>query len=239
MVKGLILYYLNIKSTHGYEIQRFTQISGIDQWAKIQSGSIYYALSKLEKSKDIEIVSEESVGQRSRKIYAITKKGRETLHKEMLSQLATPIANVGAAKFIVDPMLATLSENEIQDVIKKHVKELKESLKYWREWKEIKADPNKNRLTAISFELTIQSIQNQIQWHEELLSGLKEYKAESKSFEQFISSFNVERFEQNKEIVHDVNNIEFVQQLKEQIKNDPELAFKDLERILEKMKQEK
>ena len=157
----------------------------------------------------------------------------------MLSQLATPIANVGAAKFIVDPMLATLSENEIQDVIKKHVKELKESLKYWREWKEIKADPNKNRLTAISFELTIQSIQNQIQWHEELLSGLKEYKAESKSFEQFISSFNVERFEQNKEIVHDVNNIEFVQQLKEQIKNDPELAIKDLERILEKMKQEK
>jgi DNA-binding PadR family transcriptional regulator len=49
MIKLLLLYYLSVKPTHGYEIQRFIQENELDKWTKIQSGSIYYALAKLEK----------------------------------------------------------------------------------------------------------------------------------------------------------------------------------------------
>ncbi len=50
MIKVLILYYLSIKPTHGYEIQKFIQVNHMDEWTKIQSGSIYYAINKLEKT---------------------------------------------------------------------------------------------------------------------------------------------------------------------------------------------
>ena len=75
MIRGLILYYLNIKPTHGYEIQLFIKVSGMDQWAKVQSGSIYYALNKLEKEKCIQVLREERTGSRVRKIYEITDLG--------------------------------------------------------------------------------------------------------------------------------------------------------------------
>ena len=39
MVRILILYYLNIKTTHGYEIQKFIQETGLEQWTQIKSGS--------------------------------------------------------------------------------------------------------------------------------------------------------------------------------------------------------
>ncbi|MDV9924842.1 PadR family transcriptional regulator, partial [Clostridioides difficile] len=55
MIRTLILYYLNIKPTHGYEIQKFLQVSGADRWTKIQSGSIYYALAKLEKDGGVRV----------------------------------------------------------------------------------------------------------------------------------------------------------------------------------------
>ena len=77
MIRGIILYYLNIKPTHGYEIQQFINFSGIDQWVNIQSGSIYYALTKLEKEKNISILREERIGSRLRKIYQITEKGKQ------------------------------------------------------------------------------------------------------------------------------------------------------------------
>ncbi|WP_235689849.1 PadR family transcriptional regulator [Clostridioides difficile] len=59
MIRTLILYYLNIKPTHGYEIQKFLQVSGADRWTKIQSGSIYYALAKLEKDGGVRVLKEE------------------------------------------------------------------------------------------------------------------------------------------------------------------------------------
>lgn len=77
MIRSLILYYLNVKPTHGYEIQKFLQIAGVDHWTKIQSGSIYYALAKLERKDCVEILREEKNGGRIRKIYAITQKGRQ------------------------------------------------------------------------------------------------------------------------------------------------------------------
>ena len=83
MIRGIILYYLNIKPTHGYEIQQYISMSGMEQWTKIQSGSIYYALTKLEKEKNIAVIREEHTGARVRKIYEITDLGTEVLQLEL------------------------------------------------------------------------------------------------------------------------------------------------------------
>lgn len=99
MIRGIILFYINIKPTHGYEIQRFLQLSGTETWAKIQSGSIYYAINKLEKEKKIEVLREERNGSRIRKIYQITQAGKLELKKEMREALSSPIVSVGNKDF--------------------------------------------------------------------------------------------------------------------------------------------
>lgn len=239
MIRGLILYYLNIKETHGYEIQRFIQLSGIDSWAKIQSGSIYYALAKLEKEENIRIVAEEGIGQRERKIYGITEKGKKTLHTEMLKELNVPITTVGSSKYIVEPMLATLNKEEIQSVVEHHIEGLKQQLQYWKEWKKTKADDSGNKLMTLSFEITIRSLSDQIEWHEELLRHLEQYMEQSQSLKQCIQSFDADRFERFNNITSAVNSIDFAQKLKEKIQKNPELAIQDLDRIIEELKESK
>ena len=60
---------------HGYEIQQLIQLSRMDDWANLLSGSIYYALNKLEQDGLIRAEAEERTGNRLRKIYAITDEG--------------------------------------------------------------------------------------------------------------------------------------------------------------------
>lgn len=192
MVRGMILYYLNIKPTHGYEIQQFIQLSGMDQWTKIQSGSIYYALSKLEKEGNITVLREEQTGIRLRKIYGITDKGKQTLKKEMLTELSSPIFSSDASKFVTSPILSTLSTEEIEETIRKHISELKEKKKYWEVWAKRKTTNKEDTLIKLSFEMTISSIHYQILWHEELLNNVDYYKKEANEMSLFIKNFNSE-----------------------------------------------
>lgn len=239
MIRGLILYYLNIKETHGYEIQRFIQLSGMDRWTKIQSGSIYYALTKLEKEGNVAIVAEEGTGQRARKIYAITEKGKKTLHDEMAQELQEPIVSIGSMKFITDPMLSTLEESEIRTIVTKHIEVLREQMGYWKEWKAAKTNSGKVSLIDFSFDMSIRSLEDQILWHEELLKNLKTYIEESKLTESFIRSFAADRIEPPYDIVETVNQIDFAKKLKETIRSNPELAIQDLDRMIEEMKAKK
>ncbi|HHS9424310.1 TPA: PadR family transcriptional regulator, partial [Clostridioides difficile] len=101
MIRTLILYYLNIKPTHGYEIQKFLQVSGADRWTKIQSGSIYYALAKLEKDGGVRVLKEEKTGARIRKIYEITQSGKLELREEIQKELQMPIVPTGSNKFLL------------------------------------------------------------------------------------------------------------------------------------------
>jgi len=180
MIQGLILYYLNIKPTHGYEIQRFIQISGMDQWAKIQSGSIYYALTKLEKEKKVKVQREERTGSRVRKIYGITEEGKQALQEEMRQALATPIIEIGSLKYIVYPLIGELEKKEITVIIKKHIMDLEDKKKYWEVWKSAKAGEDASKLTKLSFDMTIHTLEDQILWHQELLDHLEDYMEESK-----------------------------------------------------------
>lgn len=238
MIRGLILFYLNIKPTHGYEIQRFIQLSGTDKWAKIQSGSIYYALTKLEKEKNILVLKEERTGSRVRKIYKITELGKTTLQTEMKEALATPLANVGSIKFITAPMLSTLSKEEIIIIVAKHINELKEQREFWKVWKNAKAGEQEYKLTQISFQMAIDSIENQIMWHEELLNNLDVYITEASSTKEIIKTFDADRYESNDKTSLTEQKIDFANSIKEAMMSDPKLAIESLNKIIEELKNE-
>jgi len=236
MIRGLILFYLNIKSTHGYEIQRFIQLSGVDKWAKIQSGSIYYALSKLESEKNITVLKEERTGSRVRKIFMITELGKTALHEEMKEALATPIANVGSMKFITAPIISTLSKEEMITILSKHISELNEQKEYWEVWKKAKAGENQPKLIQLSFKIAIDSIDNQILWHEELLDNIDENILESGSMREIIEKFDADRYEiEGKESLEE-KRVEFASGFKEAMKKDPKMAIERLTSIIEELK---
>lgn len=193
MIRVIILHYLNIKPTHGYEIQQFISMSGIDQWTKIQSGSIYYALTKLEKEKNIAIQREERTGSRVRKIYAITEQGKNTLLAELRQEISAPLCSIGSAKFMITPFLSILPKDEVATLITAHLTKLRQTKEYWIKWQSIKNVDDKYNLTRLSFQMTIDSIEQQIIWHQELLAHLEYYMQNAKYMEQQISAFDMEK----------------------------------------------
>jgi len=237
MIRGLILFYLNIKPTHGYEVQKFIQLSGVDKSSKIQSGSIYYALSKLENEKNIVVLKEEKTGSRVRKIYRITELGKTTLHKEMQEALASPIANVGSIKFNTAPILSTLSKKEMIAILSKHINELKKQKEYWELTKKSTASDNEPKLIKLSFKMAIDSIDNQILWHEELLDNLDENIQKSSLMRDFIETFDADRYEITEKIVPpEEQRVEFASGFKEAMKKDPKMAIERLNSIIEELK---
>lgn len=238
MIRAFILYYLNMKPTHGYEIQKFLQISGTEQWAKIQSGSIYYALTKLEKEKYIQVLREERTGSRVRKIYSITESGKTELHREMAEELAKPIAAIGSIKFFTDPMLSTLKKEEIIGIVTKHIEDLQEQKEFWVRWKSIKIDDQTPALSRLTFEMTIQSFEDQIIWHQELLQNLDTYVKASKDTEEIIKSLNFDDFDEKDTDTEDEKKLSYAIKLKEEILKDPNNAVMNLDRIIEQLQKQ-
>ncbi len=235
MIRAFILYYLNMKPTHGYEIQRFLQLSGADQWAKIQSGSIYYALAKLEKEKFIRVLREERTGSRVRKIFEITESGKEELKKEMSEEMDKPIANIGSMKFFIEPMLNTLAKEDLITLISKHLSKLKEQKDFWDKWYQVKVDATANELTRLSFLMTIDNIEYQIKWHQELLSNLDFYIKEGKQTENIIKSFQFDQMEELSNASEEELKLQYALKLKEEIMKDPDNAVTNLDKIIEQL----
>lgn len=237
MIRGIILCYLKIKPTHGYEIQQYLQLSGVEHWAKIQSGSIYYALASLEKEKNIEVLREERTGSRVRKIYRITEKGMDTLQDEMKEALKTPITNLGSIKFFISPILCTLSREDIVEITGNHIRELKEQKEYWIVWQKAKKGEKPNILTDISFEMNIQNIEYQIKWHEELLFHLDLYIEESKWMVQTLEQFDVSLYEKQPGKSQTEQSIEYMNRTKDTMKDNPEIV-KKLDVLIEELKKQ-
>lgn len=238
MIKVIILYYLSIKPTHGYEIQKFIQMSGTEQWMKIQSGSIYYALTKLEKEKCISVLREERTGSRVRKIYEITKLGEKQLHSELINELQAPITEVGSPKFIIESLLNILSKKELESILHKHIEQLKEQKEYWRKWSIIKAGSESTKLVQLSFSMTLHSLEDQIAWHQELLDNIELYRNQSTVMKDCILQFDADGIEDNK--VSDVDQkINYITKIKDIIENDPSKAIDNLDLILEELKKQK
>ncbi|MEG1409142.1 MAG: PadR family transcriptional regulator [Terrisporobacter sp.] len=237
MVKLLILYYLNIKSTHGYEIQKFIQATGLDVWAKVKSGSIYYALSKMEKNGEVELYKEESNGSKVRKIYRITEKGKLELKTTIEQELNKPLMPTGTDKFIIPITFNRLDKEAAIEIINNHIKSLEETLDYWEYWKNIKISETTLELDKISFEMTISGIKDSIRWHKAAIEEYDDYIKYSQRLELMIKNVDFgEVEEKNNDVIADKEKIEM---LREIILNNPEESKEALEELINLMGQNK
>lgn len=172
MIRALILYYLSLKPTHGYEIQKYIQINHMDSWTKIQSGSIYYALGKLEKEGLITLYREENIGSKVRKIYCITDKGKEELKASVKEEIKRQIYDVGSDKFIVYPILQGLDKETIIAEVSGHIDNLKKQKQEQEKWQRVKVNKESLGVERLCFEMMISSLEYQIKWHETLIEEI-------------------------------------------------------------------
>lgn len=234
MIKLLVLYYLNIKSTHGYEIQKFIQTNHMDKWTKIQSGSIYYALSKLEKKGCIEVDSIEGVGPKSRKTYSITELGKKELEAQVKESLKKSIYPIGSDKFLIYSMLGKVSKEQIKAVIYDQIEQLKKHLEYIESWRQIKCDENVMKIERASFDIMINNILGQIKWHEALDEELDECLKIGEEVENLIKDIDYTKTDDR-----DLSTRETIEHLKKEILSNPEQAEQKLDKLIDTLKQKK
>ncbi len=173
MVRLLILFYLSLKSTHGYEIQKFIQLNHMEEWNNIQSGSIYYAMSKLEAEGLIKLVSKVGGNEKSKRIFEITEAGRSKLSEMAIQELAKPLGGISSEKFLIYPMVANLTKQEMTLTIENHISNLQNKLLEINKWYENKQGKVTN-IEKASFKLMRETLQNQIDWHRSFLDNLDE-----------------------------------------------------------------
>ncbi|MDR3594057.1 MAG: PadR family transcriptional regulator [Clostridium sp.] len=230
IIKVLILYYLSIKPTHGYEIQKFIQINQMDMWTKIQSGSIYYALNKLEKEGLIVLKEEIGSGSKARKIYTITDKGREELKEFVKNELDNEIFPSGSDKFIIYPLLNTLDKQSMISKINNHIDQLSDKIAYLKKWQKIKINKQSLAVERISFDMMIVNLEYQIKWHEALIQEMDKCIAVSNKISNLISSFDFS----NAETI-EASTDDSIESLKKEILNNPERAEEKLEELIKKL----
>lgn len=231
IIKVLILYYLSIKSTHGYEIQKFIQVNHMDNWTKIQSGSIYYALSKLEKEGFIEMKEKVGSKAKARKIYSITESGKAELKKLVKKELNQQISDVGSDKFIIYPLLNVINKDEMITEIKRHIEKLNTQKKYFKKWQSIKINEHTLPVEKFTFEMILSNLEYQIKWHNTLIDNIEDCINASKKVTKLISEFDFS----------EANNVEDdkakdIESLKNQILKNPNNAHEKLEQLIELLK---
>ncbi|MDT8716935.1 PadR family transcriptional regulator [Clostridium sp. 19966] len=236
MIRALILYFLSVRPTHGYNIQRFIEINGMDKWARIQSGSIYYALNKLEKDGFIYTLKEERNGARIRKIYAINDKGREELVRSLKEELAAPINAVESDKFLIYIMFNRLTKVEIVPIVKEHIKTLEEKKAWWEQGKRIKVLETTLKAESMHFDVVIGNLEYQIKWHEALIEEVEELIKFSDAVEKLI--YNID-FDNLDDVQYDMDSkckAKKIHSLADDIIRDPNSTNEKIEQLIKLLK---
>lgn len=231
MVKVIILYYLSIKATHGYEIQKYIQTTGFASWTNVKSGSIYYALNKMEKNGEVELIKEESHGSRVRRIYNITDKGRNELEKVINDELSKYLVPIGTEKFIIPMFMNEIDKENAINIIDNHIKELNKSLEYWNYWRNVKVNNNSTELEKLSFDMTIMNIENSIKWHETLKKEYDIYVKEADKQYDVIKNVDFSELDEAKKESKNVD-IKKINELRNTILNKPKEAKQAFEELI-------
>lgn len=185
MVQLLILYFFSIKSTHGYEIQRFISLNQMSEWNNIKSGSIYYAIAKLERDGCIRMLEKEEQGEKKKQTYEITQKGRQMLHELALKEIKKPLQGISSEKFLLYPIVANLSKQELILQIQNHITQLSSELDKIKVWKKEK-ETQSYYMEIATLDYMESTIRAQMLWHELLLEHLDETIKETEAITNLI-----------------------------------------------------
>lgn len=173
MTNLIILALLRDKPMHGYEIQQLIQQSRMDLWANLLSGSIYYALNKLEKDGLIVAQAEERTGARLRKIYAITESGEAELLRLVSETLAHPPHSVKSDLVVALNWIELLPPQERLSRLEASLAELESLLSQWRFGRRIKGEHGLSAYAEASFDNAIAMLELDVSFVQRLIEICK------------------------------------------------------------------
>lgn len=198
-------------------------------------------MTKLEKDGAVRVLREEKTGARIRKLYEITQSGKVELKEELKKELQMPIVPVGSNKFLLYNILDVLPRDTIQTNLEKHIKHLTEQKKYWESWKEIKKIDKKSLPTErIAFDMTIDNLNYQILWHEEILNNIDKYISVGYETQNIIKSIDFSNIEDDFLFAtEETSELLEVQRLRDEIINNPDKAIENIDKIILKLQNKK
>lgn len=166
----ILLSFLRQRPMHGYEIQQLIQKSRMDVWTNILSGSIYYALNKMEADSLIAATAEERTGARIRKIYSITAEG-ERLFQQMVRETLklaphSPKSDFSLALNWIDSIPAA----EAVALLEENLKQVETSLEQWKVGKQIKGEYGLSPIAVASFDHAIAQLEQDIVYLKQIIS---------------------------------------------------------------------
>ncbi|MUT64747.1 PadR family transcriptional regulator [Paenibacillus sp. NEAU-GSW1] len=173
MTNLIILALLRDRPKHGYEIQQYIQMSRMDEWANLLSGSIYYALNKMEKEGLIRTEAEERTGARLRKIYAITEKGEELFQQLVRESLTLTPHSVKSDFALSLNWIETIPREEAMELLGQNLRQLEQTLEYWRQGKEFKSQYGLTPFAIASFDNAIAILEQDISFIYKVMNLLK------------------------------------------------------------------
>ncbi|MGF7045894.1 DNA-binding PadR family transcriptional regulator [Paenibacillus sp. DS2015] len=162
MANLIVLALLRQRPMHGYEIQQIIQTSRMDVWANLLSGSIYYALNKMEQDGLLRTDSEERTGARLRKIYAITEQGEE-LFQQLVRETLTLTPHSVKSDFVLGlNWIDAIPKEEALDLLNRNLRQVEATLLLWHEGKEIKGLYGLSPIGEASFDNAIALLEQDI-----------------------------------------------------------------------------
>ncbi|RFZ78616.1 PadR family transcriptional regulator [Lacrimispora amygdalina] len=194
MVQLFILFFFSIKPTHGYEIQRFISLNRMSEWNNIKSGSIYYAIKKLEKDGYIRMIDKPEEGEKKKQIYEITQRGRDVLKKLAYNEMSKPLQGAASEKFLLYPIIANLQKEEIIQCVEKHIIDLKAQKIRIDDWRKEKGQKACS-MEVITLDYMITTVDSQIIWHNMMLENLDNIIQESKEIVKLIKETDFMKYE--------------------------------------------
>lgn len=155
MVNLVILALLRQRPMHGYEIQQIVQTSKMEEWANLLSGSIYYALNKLEQEGLVRTEAEERTGARLRKIYAITEKG-ESMFSQLVKESLKEMPHSVKSDFVVGlNWIEAIPKEEALNLLHENVREVEGKLAELHYGKEVKSSYGLSPFSEAAFDNAI------------------------------------------------------------------------------------
>lgn len=174
MTNLIILALLRDHPMHGYEIQQLIQTSRIDTWANLLSGSIYYALNKMEQEGLIRTEAEERTGARLRKIYAITEAGEAAFQQMVRESLTLTPHSVKSDFTLALSWVESIPKEEALALLQQNLQQLEETLSLWRKGREIKQNYGGiNAFAEASFDNGLALLQLDIDYLNQIISLLE------------------------------------------------------------------
>lgn len=147
MTRLMLLGLLKQGDLSGYEIKRILEISDAENWSGIQTGSIYYALKKMEEEGLVRQKTTEQTGNRVKTIFSITDKGVEVFQKRLLEKMKHTKTGLPSELYTTLTFVGELEKEEATEAVEMNIKHYEHALK---NWKQDRMDKEKGQGTPLS-----------------------------------------------------------------------------------------